>query len=66
MALPMHRKLARHFAQDASDTALKKMSDLFKNTAGGEFDIEATLREIFDDDELDAQKKNLMTGLKRS
>ena len=61
----MHRKLARHFAQDACDNAIKKLSDLFRDTAGGEFDIEATLKEIQNEEEQDLMKKNQMSGIDR-
>ena len=64
LALPMNRKLARHFAQDACDNAMKKLSQLFKGTSNGEFDIETTLQEIAAADEQDLQKKNLNTGLR--
>ena len=57
----MHRKLAWKFAQDASNNSMKKLADLFKDSAGGAFDIEETLREIAELAEEDAMQKNLMT-----
>ena len=44
---------------------MKKLSDLFRDTAGGDFDIEATLKEIKDEEEQDLMKKNLMSGIDR-
>ena len=50
----MHRKLAWKFAQDASNNSMKKLAELFKDSAGGAFDIEETLREIAELAEQDA------------
>jgi len=49
----MHRKLARKFAQDACDNSMKKMSELFSETAVGEFNLEEALREINEEAEQD-------------
>ena len=35
----MHKKLARHFAQNACDNAMDQFIDLFEHSAGGVFDI---------------------------
>jgi len=42
----MQKKLARHFAQNACDNAIKKFSNLLEASAGGDFDIEETMRKI--------------------
>ena len=39
--LPMVRKLARHFAQNAADNAIGKFMDLFDETSSGDFDFYA-------------------------
>ena len=59
----MHIKLKKHFARDACDHAMKKLSDLFAVSAGGDFNIEDTMREIAEEAEHDAAKQNQMTGL---
>ena len=61
----MHRKLARHFARDACDHAMKKISHQLQSNShrSGDFNIEDTMREIAEDAAHDAMKTNNMTGL---
>ena len=65
MSLPIGRRLAKHFAQEACDNAAKSLLDLIRDSASGEFNIEECLKEILDAEEADVFRKNNMSGLER-
>ena len=63
VVLPLRRKLARHFAQHASDNAMSKLKTLIDQTKTGDFDVTAIQKKIAEEDAMDAQKKNQMSGV---
>ena len=65
VSLPIQRRLAKHFAQEACDNSAKSLLELFKESAVGEFNIEECLKEIMDAEEADVFRKNNMAGLER-
>ena len=65
VSLPIQRRLAKHFAQEACDNSVESLLELFKLSAVGEFNIEECLKEILDAEEADVYRKNNMSGLER-
>ena len=46
VSLPMTKKLARHFANNASDHAIEQLAHLIDKTKSSEFDYREKLQEI--------------------
>ena len=65
MTLPLHKKLAKHLAMNACDTAMKKMADKFHQSETGDFDIDMAIKAINMENAEDAQKQNQMSALDR-
>jgi hypothetical protein len=59
----MRKKLARHFAKNACDNAMKKFSTMLE--ADGNFDIEATMKKIEQEEKEATVKRNATNGLDR-
>ena len=56
--LPMNRKLKKHFAQNACDSAMEKLVDLFDSSLTGHFDVHEALNAIKKSEKFDSMKKN--------